>query len=238
MNILSQIQRAYEFQVCVKKNIMAMEECTTSSSTINNDDLSWTSWFCSRNGNEYFCEIDDSFILDRFNMTGLPDMVILYRQALNVILDDAPSDMDTSINYGVDPAYEMIQKSAETLYGLIHARYVLSVEGLLSVMKKYRQQDYGICPKVFCNKAHLLPMGLSDKLNESTVKCYCPSCCDIFEPKSTKHRIIDGAFFGTGLPHMLFMSYPQLRPKGPVYKYVPSLYGFKIHYLSYNAQDN
>ncbi len=35
----------------------------------------WPEWFCSLSGNEFFCEIDDDFILDNFNLTGLPQLV-------------------------------------------------------------------------------------------------------------------------------------------------------------------
>lgn len=212
-----------------------IEECATSTTSIYEEDRSWISWFCSQKGNSFFCEIDDSFILDRFNMTGLSEVVILYRQALDIILDDAP--LDNELFRVHDPTYETIQKSAEILYGLIHARYVLSMDGLLCVLKKYRHGDYGTCPKVFCNESNLLPVGLSDRLNESTVKCYCASCCDIFMPKLSKHRNIDGAYFGTGLPHMLFMTYPFLRPKAPIFKYEPSLYGFKIHYRANDCEE-
>jgi casein kinase II subunit beta len=49
--------------------------------------VQWISWFLSSKGNEYFCEVDEDFILDRFNLTGLNNEVANYAQALDLITD-------------------------------------------------------------------------------------------------------------------------------------------------------
>lgn len=49
--------------------------------------MQWISWFLSSKGNEYFCEVDEDFILDRFNLTGLNNEVTNYTQALDLITD-------------------------------------------------------------------------------------------------------------------------------------------------------
>ena len=49
---------------------------------------SWISWFLSSKGNEYFCEVEDDYILDRFNLTGLNTEVQNYTQALDLITDN------------------------------------------------------------------------------------------------------------------------------------------------------
>ena len=48
----------------------------------------WISWFLSSKGNEYFCEVEEDYILDRFNLTGLNTEVQNYTQALNLITDN------------------------------------------------------------------------------------------------------------------------------------------------------
>lgn len=52
------------------------------------DDSAWISWFLSTKGNEYFCEVDEEYILDRFNLTGLNGEVHHYSQALDMITDN------------------------------------------------------------------------------------------------------------------------------------------------------
>ena len=68
-----------------------------------------------------------------------------------------------------------------------------------------------------------MAIGLSDVPGESMVKLYCPKCCDVYTPKSSRHHHIDGVYFGTGFPHMLFMVHPELRPSKPSNQFVPRL---------------
>lgn len=48
---------------------------------------SWISWFLGCKGNEYFCEIDEDYITDRFNLTYLNNEVQHYSDALELITD-------------------------------------------------------------------------------------------------------------------------------------------------------
>ena len=57
-------------------------------------------------------------------------------------------------------------------------------------------------------------------------------CEDCYNPKSKYHDSIDGAFFGTTFPHLLLMTYPQIRPTIPAEPYVPRVYGFKLSHAA------
>eukprot|EP00171_Calliarthron_tuberculosum_P020138 IDg20138t1 len=83
------------------------------------EDTTWISWFCQLKGNEFFCEIEESFIKDDFNLTGLSSGVTYFNYALDTILDENIPEGELD-----DRQQEVIEVSAETLYGLIHARYI------------------------------------------------------------------------------------------------------------------
>lgn len=83
--------------------------------------------FVSSRGNEYFCEIDEEYLTDRFNLTGLNTEVHYYQHALDLINDVFDLDCD-------DEMRELIEKSARHLYGLVHARYIVTTRGLAKMV--------------------------------------------------------------------------------------------------------
>ncbi|CAG8783511.1 14082_t:CDS:2, partial [Dentiscutata erythropus] len=203
-----------------------MDDLTSGSDSDYNK--YWIDWFLSTKGNEYFCEVDEEYILDRFNLTGLNSEVQHYTQALDLITDSlgkfcfSKEELD-------DEMREAVEKSARHLYGLIHARFIITSRGLAKMLEKYKKAEFGRCPRVLCHNQPLLPVGLSDQPYTKSVKLYCPRCEDIYNPKSTRHSSIDGAYYGSTFPHMLFQVYPHLLPPKSNERYVPRIFGFKIH---------
>ncbi|MBA0835058.1 hypothetical protein Goarm_007366 [Gossypium armourianum] len=231
------------------------EESDVSGS--DGDDTSWISWFCNLLGNEFFCEVDDDYIQDDFNLCGLSSQVPYYDYALDLILDvESHGDMFT------EEQNELVESAAEMLYGLIHARYILTSKGMAAMLDKYRNYNFGRCPRVYCCGQPCLPVGQSDIPRASTVKIYCPRCEDIYYPRSKYqgsillaiefvcyfllhafgmlwleyviklplfYLDIDGAYFGTTFPNLFLMTHGHLKPQKATQSYVPRVFGYKIH---------
>lgn len=199
------------------------EESDVSGS--DEEDTSWIAWFCSLKGNEFFCEVDDEYIQDDFNLSGLSSQVPYYDYALDLILDvESPND-----DMLTEEQHEMVESAAEMLYGLIHVRYILTSRGMSAMLEKCKNVDFGRCPRVYCSGQPCLPMGQSDIPRTSTVKIYCPKCEDIYYPRSKYQGNIDGAYFGTTFPHLFLMTYPYIKPAKPTQSYIPRIFGFKLH---------
>jgi casein kinase II subunit beta len=177
--------------------------------------LDWVSSLLRSQYGEFLCRVDEEYIRDRFNLTYLEREVPNFRKAYDIILGN---DFDADF-----------QEDAIQLYGLIHARYILSPAGLAKMYSKYKDHLFGMCPRVLCENSPVLPVGLSDRPNQSSLRLFCHRCCDIYLPKSRKGQVIDGAWFGTTFPHFLLQTYKE-HSSGTLPKstYVPKIFGFKL----------
>lgn len=126
--------------------------------------------------------------------------MVQYSEALEMILSaETPDDDDLE-----DERFLEIYQEATDLYGLIHARFILTSKGLMLMKEKYVQGKFGACPRVLCERQHVLPVGMSEELRTSRVKVYCPRCQDVYIPKK-KCPDVDGAYFGCSFPSIFLV---------------------------------
>ena len=156
----------------------SLEDNSTSYSSDENEQ-SWISWFCALKGNEFFCEVDEEYIQDDFNLSGLSSVIPYYDYALDMILDiESPNGSKLT-----EQQHELVESAAELLYGLIHARYILSSRGMISMLEKFKQSHFGRCPRIACNNQSCLPVGTSDIFRTATLKIFsqvdCFNLCDV-----------------------------------------------------------
>lgn len=187
----------------------------------------WIDRFLNSEQNSFLCSIDRSFIEDSFNLYGLRSEVRNYSRAIAIILDQLYEDADDT-----DP----FDKGAVKLYGLIHARYILTSHGLEKMYQKYKCKEFGVCPRFMCKEVRVLPVGESDTFGSSAPKLFCPKCEEIFFcPRDSP--FLDGAFFGRTFPHLFALMYKKkldlvvdgLDEKLSTSEYEPRVFGFRIY---------
>eukprot|EP00746_Dinoflagellata_sp_MGD_P081313 gnl/MRDRNA2_/MRDRNA2_32355_c0_seq1.p1 gnl/MRDRNA2_/MRDRNA2_32355_c0~~gnl/MRDRNA2_/MRDRNA2_32355_c0_seq1.p1 ORF type:complete len:276 (+),score=56.42 gnl/MRDRNA2_/MRDRNA2_32355_c0_seq1:50-877(+) len=184
----------------------------------------WISWFVDLKGHDFFVEVEEEYIRDNFNLYGLRGRIQYYDSALEMILSSEVPDQDDL----ADVEFLEIYRDAADLYGLIHARYIVSPRGLQFAREKYLKGAFGTCPRVLCDRQHVLPVGVSEELRSNRVKIYCPRCEQVYSPKS-KHGELDGAYFGVSFPQIFLQSYPGLLPLDLARPFIPRIFGFKVH---------
>lgn len=127
----------------------------------------------------------------------------------------------------VGPSYEHLLD----LYGLIHARYILTTQGLNKMRRKLQNNVFGSCPEPEFAEAAVLPVGLSDHLRQGPPHGYCCASGEVYKMPAWG-EFLDGAYFGTTFPHMLLMQNPEMHgPRGwpvPNSSYQPRIFGFKV----------
>lgn len=188
----------------------------------------WIQNFCRTPGNEFFAEVPESFIRESMNLIDIGRGVEIpnIKEALGVLLGE--TRVSTSIHGDASQKASMVQSSAALLYGLLHARFLVSPQGLKVALEKFSKADYGRCPRVFCQGQAVLPVGETDRPMQSSVRVFCPRCGDLYYP-SGYVRACDGAFWGTTLPHLLLLGWPELKTEPNAQRYVPRVYGFRVH---------
>ena len=165
---------------------------STTTTGTSSSLVSWITWYCSLPGHELFIEVPEEFIDDDFNLTNLQNVIPLYSPALDMILDMEPNSPSqntassgSSSNNTVAQSSRSanVEASAELLYGLLHARYIVTKPGLQCMADRLSHGEFGKCPRSGCGGAYVVPCGRYDAVGVDTVKMFCCRCCDLYNPK-------------------------------------------------------
>ena len=158
----------------------------------------WKKYWLSMPQNSWLCEIPDDYINDNFNLYDLDNKYgFEYFGACRDVITGAKR-LD---RFNPKIAEKLFSEELEKAYGLIHARYIMSPDGIRQMEEKYKNKEFGTCPRFKCNKEPLLPYGKTSSLHTSRVKGFCPKCRQVYYPRPIIE--LDGAYFGPNAAHMI-----------------------------------
>lgn len=190
----------------------------------------------SRSMQHLFCHVNVDFIKEKMNLFGLSSLVgPLYKEALTWVMEPLFSPPSPSLSLKPPPAKE-VAEAAETLFGLLHSRFILTKKGLQRMEEKFSNHAFGVCPRVLCREEAVLPVGLSDDLHQHSVALFCPRCEEVYRLRSStaagdeEEEGPDGAYWGTSFPHLLLL-YAREKGKeiGLRHFYEPRIFGLRVH---------
>eukprot|EP00658_Telonema_sp_P-2_P078178 TRINITY_DN725_c0_g1_i8.p1 TRINITY_DN725_c0_g1~~TRINITY_DN725_c0_g1_i8.p1 ORF type:complete len:235 (-),score=68.28 TRINITY_DN725_c0_g1_i8:270-932(-) len=189
----------------------------------------------SQPGNHLLIRVDEDYIEDSFNLYGLNKVIPNFRDTLRLLLTTAEDAEICLEEDWIGPGYQ----SLLDLYGLIHARYILTTPGMNKIRRKLVNGVFGTSPNHPDEK--VLPIGLGDCLNAGPPMGYNIARGEVV-PMMCWGDKLDGAYFGTTAAHLFMMLNPALHgPQGWPLKgvlhgqeqteYQPRIFGFKVRRL-------
>lgn len=188
---------------------------------------SWVHRFCRTPGHEFFCAVPASFLAEEFNWLGLPSDLA----AIDLLLGNVVYKSNKGANKATKdsrPQLPWDEAAARRMYGLIHARFIVTQKGLNAMREKYEQGHFGRCPRLACGGQVLLPVGARDGEegeeedeeeegdshggSKGGVNVYCPCCRELYRPADPYHQQLNGAYWGTSFAHLFMLAFPDLCP--------------------------
>ena len=197
----------------------------------------WVARFCSAPAHgRIFCRVPARFIAEEFNWLDLPcrphleaiDRLLLGRPQAGPGPQAGPSEEANAYASGVGSGGDALQAAARRMYGLIHARYIVTQKGLNAMREKFEAAHFGTCPRHGCGGQAVLPVGLheeprpparereggaggGEEADEHGLKLFCPRCRELYHP-GPAGAALDGAYWGTSFAHLFLLAFPELDP--------------------------
>lgn len=178
----------------------------------------WLDCFLATPCGKYFVKVDKDYLDDNFNIYGLKDKLdgsVDYRTIIQIIRGKEGK-----------PTNEKVAKYVEIIYGLIHARFLMTKSGLELIHKKYTDCVYETCPNYNC-RAQCLPYGKNPDPGRRLLM-YCPACHDVYYCSRPECQYIDGSAFLSSYIVPFEHEYPSIKKIPPPPKPNLRIFGFKI----------
>ncbi|KAE9551365.1 hypothetical protein FO519_005419 [Halicephalobus sp. NKZ332] len=185
-----------------------LEVFSDHESTSESDhEVSFINWLHSFPTTCMMIYVDEDFIRDGFNRQNIHKEIGISERQVNRLVE--------KILEGNIEEFDKDEKTnAIDIYGLVHARFIVSPYGIDQMRLLFSRGAFGKCPRHFCADQNCLPMGETPRLGQSPVKIFCPRCKQIYEPKH--YYDLDGAYFGPSFPAAFMLEFPNLCPPPPV----------------------
>jgi casein kinase II subunit beta len=185
--------------------------------------IPWIRQFCQQRRNSWYIRIDAEYLRDSFNSYGFNKYLPNFHLAREMICDNHSREW----RFLTDRAAIEIHEQAKQLYGLIHSRWICTTPGLnLMKVKSIKKRRFGTCPRLYCNRTPLLPVGLSPFPNRHSAKLFCPQCADVYKPPPDK--VFDGAHFGPAFPSVFLVNFPKHDGRRDFTNGRRTIFGFRI----------
>jgi casein kinase II subunit beta len=188
---------------------------------------SWVEWFLRDPRSHYFARVSPSYLLDNFNFFGLRGKTRDSQQTFRCALDQIRGAHLPAERRPAEWTPD-VDRCAAQLYGLVHARYLLTSAALSQMHEKYTRAEFPRCPRAYCDGQVCLPYGPSDDVDVSVLRIFCPRCRDVYAADDRICETIDGGFFGPSWVHLFLQKYEALVPRGQARRPAIRLFGFKI----------
>ena len=217
----------------------------------------WISNFCrNKTFRHWYCHVSDDFLFDNFNLFGLSEIFQYYNKALTILRDEysdydsddgemnddknkkppeqnpqqslTPNPHFSNDHFKTPDQVSQLEYETQYLYMLIHQRFIQSPEGFEHMERKIKRGVYGTCPRVACEKQHVLPFGLSTNIGVSGTMVYCPRCRDVYIPKNPNIRMMDGCAFGPNFATLFLSDINNDFEIKEVKNYPLEVFGFRL----------
>jgi casein kinase II subunit beta len=122
------------------------------------------------------------------------------------------------------------EAQARHLYGLLHRRFLLTSDGMLQMVDRYRSHSFPGCPRALCRGFTCLPCAITDDENDKAgMALFCPNCTDFYAYQGPTDLFIPASYFGKKWIHHLMNEHPEIAPQEKPEAFEPLLFGYRVY---------